>query len=111
MTRMWCVDPGKMCRFHLLGEWKELGQLVGHVRAGNVESVIGHAVRGQVDVSLVPMRYEELRSEMVRRGYRTEMDLSWFDVDGFYSFLKEVGWVDVGQNEKELRRRCTRCRF
>ncbi len=84
---------------------------MGHVRAGNIEVVVGHAVRGQVAIDRLPGRYMELRGEMQRRGYRTEMDLGWFDVEGFYSFLKGVGWVDVEENEKELGRRCSRCLF
>lgn len=102
MTRMWCVNSKKLCRQHLLGEHKELHQLVGSLRKG--KSIKGHVEKGQVEVHTIKKRHAELVKEMLRRGYKHESELKKF---------KEVimGKVNRKENEKELRRRCKECGF
>ncbi|MBX0298185.1 pyrimidine dimer DNA glycosylase/endonuclease V [Halomicroarcula sp. F27] len=102
MTRMWCVDPELLCRQHLLGEHKELHQLVGHVRAGNTNAIHGHAERGQIDTSRVSARHRTLVAEMERRGYNHNSPLEYDD-------SLNVGNVDESANLVELRERCVDC--
>jgi hypothetical protein len=103
MTRMWCVDPELLCRQHLLGEHKELHQLVGHVRAGNTNALRGHAERGQIDTGRVAPRHEALVAEMERRGYNHDSPLAYDDTLG-------LGSVDEAGNREELAERCPECR-
>lgn len=103
MTRMWCVDPAVLCRQHLLGEHKELHQLIGHIRAGNTNAVRGHAKRGQVDTARITARHEELVAEMLDRGYNHESPLAYED-------SLDLGEVDETANLDDLAERCEECR-
>lgn len=103
MTRMWCVDPGLLCRQHLLGEHKELHQLVGHISAGNLAAVRGHAERSQVDTSRIVERHAALVVEMDRRGYNHASPLEYHDD-------LDLGDVDEEANLVELAERCVSCR-
>lgn len=102
MTRMWLVNPKKLCRQHLLGEHKELHQLVGSLRKG--KSIQGHIEKGQVEVHSVEKRHKELVAEMLSRGYKHQSPLKKFK-----SF--KAGKVNILENERELERRCRDCKF
>lgn len=103
MTRMWLINPQHLCRNHLLGEHKELHQLVGTIRAGRLNVVKGHADRLQVDTSLIQPRHDDLVREMLRRGYNHNSPLPDYDDP-------ELGIVDVWENQRELSERCRACR-
>jgi hypothetical protein len=102
MTRMWMVDETRMCRQHLLGEHKELHQLVGLVLAGRVGVLLGHARLGQIDTGLIRERHEALAAEMLRRGYRHLSPLRPFSCE-------RMGSVDAAKNLLDLTGRCPRC--
>jgi hypothetical protein len=102
MTRMWMVNPKTMCRNHLLGEHKELHQLVGTILLGRMNVVHGHAKKGQVQCRSIQSRHIELVLEMLSRGYNHQSPLPEFD------FL-DVGEIDLEESDKELRRRCNKC--
>ena len=102
MTRMWCVNPRKLCRQHLLGEHKELHQLVGSIL--KKKSIKGHIEKGQVEVHNIIKRHKQLVKEMLRRGYSHKSP-----VKKFKSF--KAGKVNIRENEKELARRCKECKF
>lgn len=102
MTRMWLVDTRKLCRQHLLGEHKELHQLVGSLRKG--KSIKGHIEKGQVEIHKIKQRHKELVKEMLRRGYKHHSKLKKFK-----SF--RAGIIDVLKNERELEKRCKNCKF
>jgi len=102
MTRMWLVNPKKLCRQHLLGEHKELHQLVGSLRKG--KSVKGHIEKGQVEIHSIEKRHKELVKEMLRRGYKHQSILKKFK-----SF--HAGKINILENERELERRCKNCGF
>lgn len=102
MTRMWCVNPKKMCRQHLLGEHKELHQLVGSLRKG--KSIKGHIKKGQVEIHSIKQRHTQLVEEMKSRGYKHLSSLKKFK-------QYRAGKVDIKENEKELARRCKNCKF
>lgn len=101
MTRMWMVDPSIMCRNHLLGEHKEIHQLVGSILAGR--SVAGHAERGQIEASRIRSRHRELAAEMAARGYSHQSPLPDFP-------RTRAGKVDRKAAAAELFRRCAGCR-
>jgi len=99
---MWLVNPQKLCRQHLLGEHKELHQLVGSLRKG--KSVKGHIDKGQVEIHSIEKRHKELVKEMLRRGYKHQSKLKKFRVF-------RAGKINILENERELERRCNKCRF
>jgi hypothetical protein len=102
MTRMWLVNSEKLCRQHLLGEHKELHQLVGSLRKG--KSIQGHLDKGQVEIHSIEKRHKELVKEMLRRGYKHESPLLKFRVF-------KAGKINILENERELERRCKNCGF
>lgn len=102
MTRMWMVDPALLCQEHLLGEHKELHQLVGHVRAGNRAVIDGHAAKGQIDTGKIQERHDTLVAEMERRGFDHDSPLAYEDdID--------AGAVDREESIAALKERCTAC--
>lgn len=101
MTRMWMVDPHILCRQHLLGEHKELHQLVGCLLRGR--SLQGYVDSGQIECRSISSRHEELVQEMLRRGYRHLSPLPEFPES-------DLGSVDREASLKELLRRCPTCR-
>ena len=101
MTRMWMVNPKKLCRQHLLGEHKELHQLVGSLRKG--KSIRGHLDKGQVEVHSIDKRHKELVKEMLARGYNHKSPLK-----SYKSY--RAGKINILENEKELGRICRDCR-
>jgi hypothetical protein len=78
MTRMDThVPPKHMCNQHLLGNHNEAHQLVGFARSGNIDKLIGHSVRGQIDMTRLNEWHEELVAEMERRGWNHDSPLEW----------------------------------
>ncbi len=102
MTRMWLVSPKKLCRQHLLGEHKELHQLVGSILKN--KSIKGHIEKGQIEVHSIKKRHIELVKELLRRGYKHQSPLKTFK-----SF--KAGKINILENERELERRCKNCNF
>jgi hypothetical protein len=102
MTRMWNVNPKKMCRQHLLGEHKELHQAVGSLRKGR--SLKGHIEKGQLEIHNIRSRHTQLVQEMKVRGYKHNSPLKSFK-------SQKEGKINIKANEKELARRCKNCQF
>lgn len=106
MTRLWGLPPVWLCREHLLGEHKEMhqeaGTLLNHPHGEAI--VDGHAKKGQVDVSQIEPRHDELARELIRRGYNHE---SPFDYD--LSDYEDRGEIDRDANLRDLRNRCDEC--
>lgn len=102
MTRMWNVNPKKMCRQHLLGEHKELHQAVGSLRKGR--SLEGHIKKGQLEIHNIRARHTQLVKEMKSRGYNHKSPLKTF-------ISKKAGNINKKANEKELAKRCKNCKF
>lgn len=98
---MWMINPKKMCRQHLLGEHKELHQLIGSLNKG--KSVKGHLDKGQIEIHKIKTRHEQLVKEMKRRGYNHNSKLLKFKD-------YKAGKINISENEKELIKRCNECR-
>ena len=99
--RMWNVDPGLMCRRHLLGEHVEMHMFVGAIRKGM--PIKGYVERGLVETGNIGKRHDELAGEMEERGYAHNSPLADFSCES-------DGFVDVEKNLEELRSRCPECR-
>ncbi|MDP1728684.1 MAG: pyrimidine dimer DNA glycosylase/endonuclease V [archaeon] len=101
ITRMWMINPKKLCRQHLLGEHKELHQLIGSLKKG--KSVKGHIEKGQIEIHNITSRHKELVGEMISRGYNHQSPLKKFK-----SF--KAGNINILKNERELEKRCKNCK-
>jgi len=67
MTRMWMGDPKTMCKNHLLGEHKEIHQLLGSLKKGfNVD---GYVRNNCIEINSIERRHNELVVEMTARGW------------------------------------------
>lgn len=99
---MWNLDPKKLCRNHLLGEHKEMHQVVGTLNAR--KSVKGHVEMGQLEIHNIKKRHDELVREMLCRGFNHLSPLPKFK-----SF--KAGYIDKEYNRRDLRQRCSKCEF
>jgi hypothetical protein len=98
---MWMINPKYLCRQHLLGEHKELHQLIGSLNKG--KSIKGHIDKGQVEVHSIKKRHNQLVAEMKSRGYKHQSPLPKFK-------SKKLGKIDIINNYKELKKRCKECK-
>lgn len=64
---MWMVEPKFMCRQHLLGEHKEIHQLVGSIKKGI--SIQGYVNKKIIEPLAIIHRHKALVDEMKDRGY------------------------------------------
>lgn len=104
MTRMWSgVEPSEMCRHHLLGEHKEIHQLVGTINAGRRLGEVSRYVR----VEDVRERHEALVREMTGRGYHHRSPLPPIERE-----VRGLEHEPLGDEEhrRELWSRCAECR-
>lgn len=108
MTRMWGLDPKKLCQQHLLGGHNEIHQAVGtilrhqHGKAimeGRVDIEDGP---DQIDTSLIQERHDKLAEELERRGMNHDSPMDYTD-------HWDMGELDLEANRKDLRNRCEEC--
>lgn len=104
MTRMdMHVDPENMCTDHLLGNHNECHQLVGYIESGNVRKLIGHSVRGQIDLTQLREWHGEVVREMERRGWNHDSPLE-------YTMDIPIGEDMIGESStNKLTDRCDEC--
>lgn len=101
---MWSgIDPGEMCRQHLLGEHKEIHQLVGTINAGRRLGRVSRYVR----VEDARERHDALAREMVARGYAHRSPLPPIERE---ARGLEHEPLDDEEHRRDLRRRCGKCR-
>ena len=113
---MWKVDPTKMCRQHLLGEHNEMHAFAGTILKSQIFPRPKGAIRdfattkyitwGYCEVHSIQDRHDELRVEMLRRGYTHDDNKL---LPPFVSY--ECGCVSPSLSELELKRRCKNCKF
>lgn len=107
MTRMWMVEPRWMCRQHLLGEHKEIHQLVGSIKKGR--SIEGHLKKRQVEPANTFPRHEQLVKEMERRGYKHNSPFpNDFSVP-MKCVVDPIAFVDKDKSLQDLMSRCSNC--
>jgi len=98
---MWKVDPAILCRKHLLGEHLEMHMFVGSINKG--KSLKGFIDKGLVEISHIIERHDQLRDEMIKRGFKHQKALPECE-------LWLEGNVDVNISFEELKKRCPECR-
>lgn len=102
--RMWMVNPKLLCRKHLLGEHGEIHKfrhsfVKQHKMGKRVEL-------GQIDHTNMESRHDELRDEMLSRGYNHNSDYVQPDI----SYIKLVPKIDINLNLSDLSERCEDCK-
>lgn len=106
MTRMWMVEPSIMCRNHLLGEHKEIHQLIGTLRMKC--KVDGYVKNNLIEVSSMIERHQQLVVEMLNRGYNHNSELKEFKIDYLSDEIKNYK-IDKEKSLKDLLCRCENC--
>jgi hypothetical protein len=99
--RMWNIDPEKMCNQHLLGEHVECHMFVGTLNKN--KSVKGYLDKGLVEIHNIKKRHKELVNEMKNRGMNHKSELPYYK-------KQKIGFVNINKNEKDLFKRCDKCR-
>lgn len=110
MTRMWMTPPEEMCRQHLLGEHKELHQLLGHLRLGR--QIKKYAEYQLVEPLSLHQRHEQLALEMKRRGYNHKSPMDAAEALVVLKHLPDnhiLTKIDTEASKRELVRRCVSC--
>lgn len=106
MTRMWMIDPKIMCRQHLLGEHKEIHQLLGSLKSGH--SIKGYLDKGLVEPQNIFERHAKLSNEMLIRGFSHNSEVSREDFEAINK-APECR-VNREESKKELLNRCSECK-
>jgi len=112
MTRMWMGSPASMCRQHLLGEHKEIHQLLGSLKKGL--RVDGYVRNNCIEVSSIKERHDLLVEEMKERGYNHHSEMiAQKEVDIIAQYLPEShrnAMIDVEASDSDRFHRCEACR-
>lgn len=108
MTRMWMGNPKTMCRSHLLGEYKEIHQLVGSLKRRY--SVTGYINNNCIEIRSIQKRHDDLVTEMNNIGYNHKSPImSQNDIDTLSSYLPEehINYkVNVSSSDEDRYCRC-----
>jgi len=100
--RMWFLPPEWLCNHHLQGEHYEIHKAEGSIKKGR--SLRGYIEKGQLDLSLLHERHNQLVREMLARGMNHQSELTIDNVPTLDSC------VNVQRNLKDLMERCPNCR-
>lgn len=110
--RMWMVDPGIMCRKHLLGEHVELHMFLSHIVNG--KKVEGFVNNNLLEIASIVTRHEALVNEMMLRGYKHNSPLDVGKVRLLHIsvpyLLFQCNTVDRNMALNDLIFRCTECK-
>ena len=113
MTRMWMINPRRMCRQHLLGEHKEIHQLIGQLKKKlRVDKYIENNC---LEITSIIYRHNQLVNEMKRRGYNHQSPIlqSQKEINELASYLPDFQLnyrINLIDSFQELHRRCENCR-
>jgi hypothetical protein len=97
---MWMIEPGLLCRQHLLGEHNETHMLLGSLKMK--KNISGYLKNGLLEPQNLDKRHNELVVEMKRRGYKHKSPL-------VVEIEVPVGYVNCSKSVSDLRERCTHC--
>lgn len=100
--RVWDLDPGLLCRRHLLGEHREI-HAVWAILTQDRRGYRNHPEvrRWEGKLAALRARHEADAAEMARRGYRHASPL---DATLATGKKKQTGYVDPPQRQRELLR-------
>lgn len=106
--RMWMCDPKIMCRNHLIGEYREIFTFAGTLRLK--KKIDGYIRNNCLEPLSLVLRFNELKDEMIRRGYKCKAILNF--KENFVNYLpksQKEYQIDVEQSLKNLLERCPEC--
>ena len=113
MTRMWMTDPKIMCRNHLLGEHKEIHQLLGSLKKGY--SVKGYVDNNCIEITSIVSRHDRIVEEMLSRGYNhmSPIHFTQSEINSYSVALyppEHINYkVDADLSLQDLLKRCSKC--
>jgi hypothetical protein len=109
--RMWMVNPKNMCRKHLLGEHLEC-----HMFAGTLKkeiSINGYISNNLFEPTSLISRHDDLRNEIIRRGYNHKSEININEVINSCQLLSESQMnfhIDKIKSYNDLISRCSECK-
>lgn len=111
MTRMWMINPKYMCRNHLLGEHKEIHQLLGTLKKGF--RVTKYVKNNCIEITSMKERHDLLVQEMESRGYNHKSPLiSQEEINELSKYLPEKHRnykINFVHSFLDLVERCPKC--
>jgi len=109
---MWLCDPKILCQKHLCGEHVEMHMFLGTLKEG--KKFDGYLKNNCFQPRSLYERHEELKNEMIRRGYNHKSDILLGEFFGIYYGIKSLekrNWeIDKKKSLKDLLSRCSECR-
>lgn len=108
--RMWMVPTIILCRKHLLGEHLETHMFIGSLREG--KKIDGFLTNNLFEPLSLISRHEELKNEMIKRGYnhKSEIDENDYIYVEMLTEEQKKYKVDILTALKDLLTRCPKCR-
>lgn len=107
--RMWMTAPQKMCRQHLLGEFRELYTFLGTFRLKR--RIDGYIRNNLLEISSLESRWEELRKEMETRGWKPRKPFNYTpELVEYLPKAYRIFKINKASSEKCLLERCPECR-
>lgn len=112
MTRMWMVNPKIMCKNHILGEHKEIHQLIGSLKRNF--GVSGYVKNNCIEITSIVKRHDDIVNEMARRGYNhySPINLTQDQINDISTYLcdeERLYKVDSDSSTQDLINRCDQC--
>ena len=108
---MWMTDVSQMCRQHLLGEHKEIHQLMGSLK--KKMNLNGYVEKNCIEISSIISRHQTLVDEMIRRGYNHHSPIEpMLEFEQIIEYLTDDirnFKIDKESSKIELLQRCTHC--
>ena len=110
MMRMWLTNPEKMCQKHICGEHLEMHMFLGSLKKG--KKVDGYLKNNLFEPRLLYQRHEDLKQEMINRGYKHKSDMSDVDCACVLDLPVEKQYWEIDKDAalKDLLDRCPECR-
>ena len=106
--RMWGVNPKLMCSRHLNGELNEIQNLlINHLN--KKRSIKGYIKNNLLEPSTIRKRYNQLRREAKRRGWKHRKDLKCYSIS-YLPKNERYYKINVQLSIKDLIKRCPECR-
>lgn len=108
--RMWMCDPRILCRKHLMGEHVEMHMFLGTLRKN--KKVDGFLKKNLFEPRSLYQRHEDLKNEMIRRGYNHNSCMTEQDCECILDLTMERRYKKINRDIAldDLLSRCPECR-
>jgi len=108
--RMWLCDPRILCQKHLCGEHVEMHMFLGTLKKN--KKIDGFLKNNLFQPRMLFKRHEDLKEEMIRRGYNHQSDMCLTECFCVLDLPVEKQYWEVDRDAalKDLLSRCPECR-